>query len=296
METFFQTLASGIMMGSLYSLVGMGVVVIYKSTKVFNFAQGGLVMLGAYIAWSFIEEVGMPIWLALIAAAVAGILIGIIIERFGMRRLVGQPIISLIIITLALQAFINGVVTLFWGDRASNAFPQSFVPALPIEIFGVNLSLQQIVTFAVSMTMMTLFILFFKYIKWGLDLRAVAEDHQAAMCMGISTRMVFVLAWVLSCVLAFTGGVLVGTIHGVNTTLYEIGEKSFPVVLLGGLESIPGVLLAGIIIGILEYMCGQYLDPMVGASTTDIVPFVILLLVLIVKPYGLFGLKRIERI
>ena len=296
METFFQTLATGIMMGSLYSLVGMGVVVIYKSTEVFNFAQGGLVMLGAYLAWSFMEEVGMPVWLALISTAAAGVLIGIIIERFGMRKLVGQPIISLIIITLALQAFINGVVTLFWGDRASNAFPQSFIPPIPVELFGINLSLQQIVTFAVSMTMMIIFILFFKYIKWGLDLRAVAEDHQAAMCMGISTRMVFILAWVLSCVLAFTGGVLIGTIHGVNTTMYEIGEKSFPVVLLGGLESIPGVLMAGVIIGVLEFMCGQYLDPIVGASTTDIVPYIILLLVLIIKPHGLFGLKRIERV
>jgi len=127
-------------------------------------------------------------------------------------------------------------------------------------------------------------------------MRAVAEDHQAGMCMGISTKMVFILAWVISTLLAYVGGVLLGSINGVSTTLHHIAANCFPVVLLGGLESIPGVLIAGLLVGVLEYISGLYLDPMVGASTREIVPYIILVLVLIIKPYGLFGLVRIERI
>jgi len=141
-----------------------------------------------------------------------------------------------------------------------------------------------------------LFILFFHYSKWGLDMRAVAEDHQAAMCMGISTKAVFIMAWVISTVLAYIGGVLLGSINGVSTSLHQVAANCFPVVLLGGLESIPGVLIAGLIVGILEYISGLYLDPIVGASSREIVPYFILVLVLMIKPYGLFGLERIERI
>ena len=127
-------------------------------------------------------------------------------------------------------------------------------------------------------------------------MRAVAEDHQASMCMGISTKVVFIMAWVIASLLAYIGGVLLGSINGVSTTLNTIAGNCFPVVLLGGLESIPGVLIAGLIVGILEYLSGLYFDPIVGASTREIVPYIILILVLIIRPYGLFGLERIERI
>ena len=295
MEAFLQSIASGLVVGSLYSLVGVGIVVIYKSTHVFNFAQGGLLMVGAYLAWCFMEQVGMPIWLGLICGLGSAVVIGFLIERFGMRRLVGQPILSLIIVTLALEALIDGTVTLFWGDREYNVFPE-FIPPEPVELFGVILSLQHIIIFVITVLVIVLFILFFNYSKWGLDMRAVAEDHQASMCMGISTKMVFIMAWVIATLLAYIGGVLLGSINGVSTTLNTIAGNCFPVVLLGGLESISGVLIAGLIVGILEYLSGQYLDPIVGASTREIVPYIILILVLIVRPYGLFGLKRIERI
>jgi branched-chain amino acid transport system permease protein len=295
METFFQTLASGIVIGSVYSLVGMGIVVIYKSTKVFNFAQGGLVMLGAFLAWSLMKKAGIPVWLALISGVGVAFLIGVLIEVLTMRRLVGQPIISLIIVTLAIQAFINGVVILFWGESSLYAFPP-LVPEKSLVFLGINMSLQHSLVFAVSIGLMIILLYFFKHMQWGLDLRAVAEDHETAMCMGISTRMVFTLAWSLSCILAYAAGVLLGIIHGVSTSLYEIGTSVFPVVLLGGLESIPGVVVAGLIVGVIEFMSGQYIDRFVAGSTREIVPYIILLLVLVIKPYGLFGLKRIERV
>jgi len=295
MEELLQAIASGLVVGSLYSLVGVGIVVIYKSTHVFNFAQGGLLMVGAYLAWFFMVRLGMPIWIGLLGGLACAALMGFLIERFGMRRLVGQPILSLIIVTLALEALIDGVVTLFWGDREYNVYPE-FIPPEPVEFFNVILSLQHIIIFIITMVIIGIFILFFKYSKWGLDMRAVAEDQQAAMCMGISTKTVFVIAWIISTVLAYLGGVLLGSINGVSTTLNQIAGNCFPVVLLGGLESVPGVLIAGLIVGVLEYISGQYLDPIVGASTRAVVPYFILILVLIVKPYGLFGLKRIERI
>ncbi len=295
MEELLQAIASGLVVGSLYSLVGVGIVVIYKSTHVFNFAQGGLLMVGAYLAWFFMVRLGMPIWIGLLGGLACAVLMGFLIERFGMRRLVGQPILSLIIVTLALEALIDGVVTLFWGDREYNVYPE-FIPPEPVEFLGVILSLQHIIIFIITMVIIGIFILFFKYSKWGLEMRAVAEDQQAAMCMGISTKTVFVIAWIISTVLAYLGGVLLGSINGVSTTLNQIAGNCFPVVLLGGLESIPGVLIAGLIVGVLEYISGQYLDPIVGASTRAVVPYFILILVLIIKPYGLFGLKRIERI
>lgn len=295
MEALLQAIASGLVVGSLYSLVGVGIVVIYKSTHVFNFAQGGLLMVGAYLAWFFMVRLGMPIWIGLLGGLACAVLMGFLIERFGMRRLVGQPILSLIIVTLALEALIDGVVTLFWGDREYNVYPE-FIPPEPVEFLGVILSLQHIIIFIITMVIIGIFILFFKYSKWGLEMRAVAEDQQAAMCMGISTKTVFVIAWIISTVLAYLGGVLLGSINGVSTTLNQIAGNCFPVVLLGGLESVPGVLIAGLIVGVLEYISGQYLDPIVGASTRAVVPYFILILVLIIKPYGLFGLKRIERI
>jgi len=231
----------------------------------------------------------------LICGLGAAVAIGGLIERFGMRRLVGQPILSLIIVTLALEALIGGSVTLFWGDREYNVFPE-FIPPQPVKFLGVVLSLQHMIIFASTICVIILFVLFFSYSKWGLDMRAVAEDHQAAMCMGISTKIVFMMAWMISTVLAYIGGVLLGSVNGVSTTLNQIAGNCFPVVLLGGLESIPGVLIAGLIVGVLEYLSGQYLDPIVGASTREIVPYIILILVLIIRPHGLFGLKRIERI
>jgi branched-chain amino acid transport system permease protein len=295
MTEFFQAIASGLMVGSLYSLIGLGIVVIYKATRVFNFAQGGLLMLGAYLAWCFMEQAGMPIWLGLICGLGAAVLIGFVVERFGMRRMVGQPILSLIIVTLALQALIDGVVTLFWGDNNYLVYPQ-FIPPNPVAFFNIILSLQHIIISLATVCVIAVFVLFFRYSKWGLDMRAVAEDHQAAMCMGISTRGVFIVAWVISTLLAYIGGVLLGSINGVSTSLHQVAANCFPVVLLGGLESIPGVLIAGLIVGILEYMSGLYLDPIVGASSREIVSYCILVLVLMIKPYGLFGLERIERI
>jgi branched-chain amino acid transport system permease protein len=295
MAELLQAIASGLMVGSLYSLIGLGIVVIYKSTRVFNFAQGGLLMVGAYLAWSFMEQAGMPIWLALICGLGSAVGIGFFIEAFGMRRMVGQPILSLIIVTLALQALIDGLVTLFWGHNNYLVYPE-FIPPNPVQFLHIILSLQHIIVFFITMLVIALFVLFFQYSKWGLDMRAVAEDHQAAMCMGVSIKVVFVLAWVIAAVLAYIGGVLLGSINGVSTSLHHIAANCFPVVLLGGLESIPGVLIAGLVVGILEYMSGLYLDPIVGASTREIAPYCILVLVLMIKPYGLFGLPRIERI
>ena len=203
MTELFQAIASGLMVGSLYSLIGLGIVVIFKSTRVFNFAQGGLLMVGAYLAWSFMEQAGMPIWAALICGLVSAVVIGFLVERFGMRRMIGQPILSLIIVTLALQALIDGVVTLFWGQNNYLVYPE-FIPPNPVEFFSVILSLQHIIVFFVTMVVIAVFILFFQYSRWGLDMRAVAEDHQAAMCMGsaskwcLSWRGSFPLCWLIS--------------------------------------------------------------------------------------------------
>ncbi|MDP3912014.1 MAG: branched-chain amino acid ABC transporter permease, partial [Gemmatimonadales bacterium] len=231
----------------------------------------------------------------LAAAAVAAAAAGLVVERLALRPLVGQPLLASMIVTLALGAFLTGVTLLFWGSKTTEAYPE-FISSSALRLGPLVLSLQHVVAFAVAMTLIGLFFALFRWTDRGLAMRAVAEDQQVAQVLGIDVTGVFRLAWVLAWVLALAGGVLVASVHGVSLVLDAVAVKVFAVVLLAGLESLAGVLVAGPLIGAIELLAGYYVDPLVGGGVTEIAPLVVLLVALLVRPYGLFGLRRIERI
>lgn len=295
MEKLLSALLMGIIVGGLYSLVALPMVVIYKSTKIFNFAQGYMLMLLAWIVWAFTSQAGLPFWVSVVLGLVVAVVVGILTERLCFRQLIGQPILSSIIVTLALGTFLAGIVYFLWGNINAEVYP-GFVSAEAIKIGPVTVSLQHLIFFFAALALIGIFSHFFKYSNPGLAMRAVAEDHQVTQAMGINVISVFRNVWVIAYILAAVAGILLASINGVTLWLNEVALAAFVVILMGGLDSVLGVLVAGPVVGIIQKLAGEYLDPLVGGGLMEVMPFVILLIVILIKPYGLFGLERIERI
>ena len=285
---------SGILTGGIYALIALGFVVIYKATGVFNFAQGEIVMVSAYICWALIVQFGVPLWISFLLTFAIAAGIGLTVERFALRPMIGQPLLAAMMITLALIAVLDGLVTVIWGSR-QEVLPD-FFPRQPLHLGSVMISQQLLMGFGIAVALFVAFVLFFQRTKIGLGMRATAEDHQVSMSLGIKVSSSFAMSWVIACIVAAVGGILLGSVNGVNMNLAFLGLKAFPVVILGGLDSIPGAIVAGLIVGVLEKLATGYIDPLVGGGFAEIFPFIILLFVLMVRPYGLFGTKKIERI
>ncbi len=294
MDIFLQLIMSGILTGGIYALIALGFVVIYKATGVFNFAQGELVMVSAYICWALIVQFGVPLWISFLLTFAIAAGIGLTVERFALRPMIGQPLLAAMMITLALIAVLDGLVTVIWGSR-QEVLPD-FFPRQPLHLGSVMISQQLLMGFGIAVALFVAFVLFFQRTKIGLGMRATAEDHQVSMSLGIKVSSSFAMSWVIACIVAAVGGILLGSVNGVNMNLAFLGLKAFPVVILGGLDSIPGAIVAGLIVGVLEKLATGYIDPLVGGGFAEIFPFIILLFVLMVRPYGLFGTKKIERI
>ncbi|OGO42663.1 MAG: hypothetical protein A2Z04_00820 [Chloroflexi bacterium RBG_16_57_9] len=295
-DLFPQFFVTGILTGGIYALVAMGIVLVYKSSRVFNFAHGHMLMMGAFLVWWFVTPLGFPIWLGLLATGASAVLLGFAIERLALRPLIGQPIFATVMMTLAMAQFLQGMTILTWGAY-QRPLPE-ILPLQPLIIGTIRLRLNLVIAFAVAMLGFGIFAIFFRYTKAGLAMRAAAEDHRLAQSVGLSVRRIFGLAWAIASVIAMTGGVLLGNISGVDLNLSSIGFKAFPAVLFGGLESIPGALIGGLAVGIIENLvAGLPADPTVRSwNLGEIAPYVFMLLVLLFRPEGLFGLKRIERI
>jgi branched-chain amino acid transport system permease protein len=294
MAVFLQLLFSGIMTGGVYALVALGFVLIWKSTSVFNFAQGEILMVAAYICWALLVQVGLPLWLTFVITFLSAACLGLIVERFALRPMIGQPLLAAMMVTLALIAVLDGLVTIIWGSR-QEVLPD-FFPREPLKLGTIMISQQLLVAFIIAIGLFFAFVAFFQRSRIGLAMRATAEDHQVTRSMGIRVSNSFALAWVIACIVAAVGGILLGSVNGVNMNLSYLGLKAFPVVILGGLDSVPGAIVAGLVVGILEKLATGYIDPIVGGGFAEIFPFIVLLIVLLVRPYGLFGMKRIERI
>jgi branched-chain amino acid transport system permease protein len=292
---FLQSLVSGVMMGMVYGLMGLGIVVIYKATGIFNFAHGAILATMTFLAWSFIMQMHFPFWLMLIALFLVAVGVGLLIQRLVMQKLIGQPILAAIIATLALMEVFDGFVTLIWPG-VGRGFPE-MVPIGGLHIGGVAVSYESITNFIICLGAFGVLMLFFQRTKTGLAMRATAEGHQLARSEGIKVKRVFAISWILGVLFASIGGLILGHGHGVlPRPLFEIGMKAMPVVILGGLESFSGAILAGLIIGVGECMGAAYLDPYVGGGLESVLPYIIMLAVLILFPFGLFGYKKIERV
>jgi branched-chain amino acid transport system permease protein len=291
---FLQLLVQGLAVGSVYSLVALGFVLIYKASGVINFAQGEFLMLGAYLCLSFLVQAHLPLWAALALTIVVMGLVALILERLVLRPLIGEPVISIIMATIGLALVFKAGTAVAWGTQL-RSFPAIF-PDLPIKLGQVIISQVYIWTFCTAMLLMVAFALFFKFTRLGIAMRATANSHQVALSMGISVKSIFALSWAISAVVSAIGGVLIGSINGVNITFSDFGLKVFPAVILGGLDSIPGAVIGGLVVGILENLSGGYLSRVFGGGVKEVAPFVFLVIILMIKPYGLFGTKEIERV
>ncbi len=294
MEFFIQLLISGLVIGSVYAMIALGFVLIYKSSRVINFAQGELLLIGAYFCLWLTVDLKIPFLASLGITLIASVTLGFAIERLFLRPMIGEPILSVIMLTLGLSALLRGTAIMLWGTD-TRVFPEVF-PSTPLKLGLVEISQVYVWSLALSIIFLALFTLFFKYTNIGIAMRATSDDQTAALSMGISVKRVFGIAWAAAAVVASVGGVLLGNINGINLSISQFGLKVFPVVILGGLDSIAGAILGGFVIGTLESLSSGYLDPLFGGGVREVAPFVILVIVLMIKPYGLFGQERIERV
>lgn len=298
MNLLAQLLLAGVVIGSIYALAALGFVLIYKSSRVINFAHGQIIAGGAFIAFA-LTQAGMNFWLAGLIAMAATFLLGMLIERVFLRRMVGEPIISVIMVTIGLASVIDGLLHLTPYGSGSFSFTTPGALTGPgLDLFGTPLSRVQIVGVLASLALLGGFTYFFNKSTLGITMRAVADDQMAAMSVGTSVERVFALAWAAAGLTAAAAGVILGLMSGLTIGgLTGIGLKVFPVVILGGLDSVAGAIVGGMLIGILENLAAGYLDGIVpGGGTREVFPFIILLAVLLIRPYGLFGTKEIERV
>jgi len=295
MDKFLQFLANGIMIGGIYGLVALGLVLIYKSSRVLNLAHGFFLMILAWLCWSFTAQLGLPIWLSILAVLAVSVIAGLGVERIVLRPLIGQPILAIVIVTLALGYLLEGIAIMVWGGN-TKGLPE-FIPREVIMLGPVSIAQHYLWAFGMAILIFVLLYLFFRYTKWGLGMQIVSEDQQTARSLGISVRKVFAQTWAFSLVIAAIAGILYASLHAVSNFNALIGlNKALPVILLSGLESLPGALVGGIIVGIFESVGSGYIDPLVGGGTSDVIPLVLMLLILLIRPSGIFGWKRIERI
>jgi branched-chain amino acid transport system permease protein len=289
---FMQFFLSGLSMGSIYALVALGFVLIYKSTSILNLAQGEFLMVGAYICLSMTLDFGLGFIPSFLITIVFSIILGLAVERLVLRPLIGEPIISVIMVTLGLTYVLRGLVIMLWGNdiRQFNIFPQE-----PIDLWGVKLTYLYLWSIGISLALLTFFAFFFKYARTGIFMRAVADHQTAAQSMGISVKRVFAISWCIATVVSSIGGILVGNIGGVGVDLSYIGLKVLPAVIFGGLDSILGAIIGGLVVGVLEFLSAGYLDPYIPAIN-EVFPFIVLVIILMIRPYGLFGIEEIERV
>ena len=294
MNLFLQLLVTGIVIGSIYALLALGFTLIYKATDVVNFAQGELLLVGAYICLHTTVTYRVPFFASFALTLAFTFLMGFLIEKIFLRRMIGEPIIAIIMLTIGLSSVMRSLVIIVWGTD-TRTFPEVF-SQVPVVIFGLSISRVYLYSIFAVAIFLGLFSLFFKKSKIGVAMRAVACDQQAALSMGIDVKRIFALSWAIAAVVSAVGGIFLGNINGINTSLAHFGLKVFPVVILGGLDSIAGAIVGGLIIGILENLAGGYLDPLIGGGAKELFPFIIMVLVLMIKPYGLFGTVKVEKV
>jgi branched-chain amino acid transport system permease protein len=295
MEFFLQLVINGIVIGSIYALVALGFVIIYKSSSILNFAQGEFLMLGAYVCLAIFATANVPFWAAFALTLVFSVVLGMLLERVLLRPMIGEPVISVIMLTLGLSAILRAVVQGVWGTD-TRPYPDLF-PSEPIRLGPLPVSQGYLYSVASVLLLLLLFSLFFKYTRAGIAMRATAFSQQVALSMGISVKRMFALAWSIAAVVSAVGGVLLGGVRGgVDGAFAFFGMKVIPVVILGGLDSVLGAIVGGLVMGILENLSGGYLDPIFGGGVKEVAPFIALVAILTFKPYGLFGKVKIERV
>jgi branched-chain amino acid transport system permease protein len=279
----------------VYALIAIGLVIIIKCTNAFNIAQGHFVLIGGYLGYTFLVTFHLPIWMTLILAVVTAMIMGLLIERLTLRPLIGQSELAIIMMTIALSGVLEGLATLIWGGEYKTY--HGVLPTVALKIKQISIPSESLIGLIVSIITVAILLLFFRYTKMGLAMKATAEDLHVVQSVGIKATTVYTISWVIACIVGVIAGILLGGVSGVMIPLAEVGGKAFAVVLLGGVNSIGGAIVGGIILGVLENIAAGYLDPLLPrGGLAHVFPYIVLIIVLTLKPYGLFGLVRIERI
>jgi branched-chain amino acid transport system permease protein len=294
-DLLFQLVVNGVIVGALYGVVAMSFVLIYKASQVVNFAQGEFLLIGAWTCWWLLQQWQLPfIWgfgLTLVFMTIFGVLLQVVV----LRPMIGEPIISVIMVTIGLSIFFQALMKWMFG-----VFAQPFPPIFQtgqVNVLGLQVQTVYLMSLVISVLIMAGFGWFFKFSRMGLAMRATAYNQQVAQSLGISVRTVFALSWAISAVVSSVAGVVVGVVNGVSSALSFYGIKVFPAVILGGLDSVVGAVVGGLIVGLLEnlahYVDAEWLN---WGNMYQVAPFYVLIVILMIKPYGLFGTKDIERV
>jgi branched-chain amino acid transport system permease protein len=294
-KLLLQLLINGVIVGALYGVVAMSFVLIYKASQVVNFAQGEFLLVGAWVCWWLLTIWQLPFWAGFLVTLAFMTLFGIVLQVVVLRPLIGEPVISVIMATIGLGIFFQALMKWMFG-----VFAQPFPPIFTVDrvrVLGLEVQSVYLLSLAISACIMLGFWWFFTYSKHGLAMRATAFDQQVAASLGVSVPRVFAMSWAISAVVSAVAGVVVGVVNGVSSALSFYGIKVFPAVILGGLDSIVGAVLGGLIVGVLENLA-QWVDSewLNWGNMYQIAPFYAMILILLIKPYGLFGTQAIERV
>ena len=291
---FLLLLSNGVMIGLMYALIALGFVLVYKATDAVNFAQGEFVMIAGLVVAGALDAFSAPLWVAVLIGLITMVAFGFVLERVMLRRLIGRPVIAVVMATIGLASVLRGIGPSTLG-AGTKTLPLP-IPDDPIVLGPLLIPPIQLLGATVSLIFLAAFGWFFLKSRKGIAMRAIADSQQVAMAMGINVERYFGLAWAMTGIVSALGGIIWGNLLGVDINLSLVGLKVFPVVILGGLDSIPGAVLGGLIVGIVENVTAGYVDPYVGGGTKDFAPYVLMILALMIRPYGIFGKKIIERI
>jgi branched-chain amino acid transport system permease protein len=292
MEFFLQLLIQGLSVGFLYALAALGFVMIFKSSSVLNFAHGELLAIGAFIFLAFSVKWNLPIPISFLLTLVGAFAMGFVIERLFLRPLIGEALIEVIMLTVGLAAMFKGLLLVIFGGNLFS-YPDFLPAGLTIKWGAINIPPVYVASFIIGIIFLSIFGFFFKYSSQGIYMRSVADNQPAALSLGVHVRRVFAMSWAIAALVCAISGIILGIMNGINVhDISVLGLKVFPVVILGGLESIGGAIIGGLIIGIIETFTGGY----VSTSLKEVIPYIVLVFILLVKPYGLFGLVEIERV
>lgn len=294
LKIFFQLVMGGLAVGSIYALVALGFVLIYKATGVINFAQGELMMLGAYFCFTLITRYHIPFLPAFLLTLIFSAALGMVIEFLILRPMVGEPVFSVVMVTIGLATLLRSLVGIFWGHEEYK-FP-AFFSAQPVALGGIRIYPEHLWTIITAVVFLALFTMFFKFTRIGIGMRATAEDQDIAFLMGISVRRIFALSWIIAAIVASVAGVFFANMYLIYSSMNFVGIRAFPAAVLGGMDSVAGSIIGGLIIGVIENLAGGYLDTLLGGGIKEITAFVVLIIILMVRPYGLFGTEEIERV
>lgn len=291
---FLELSVSGLAVGSMYALIALGFVLIFKATKIMNFAHGEVIMVAAFLCFHLVTVYRVPFWIALpVTMALTG-LMGVVTERLVLRPMLGEPIFSVVMVTIGLSIFLRSIAGICFGHD-NHVFPSPF-RVESLSLGGIVLSHTHLWSMVIACGLMVAFFVFFRFTRLGLAMRGTANDQDTVALMGVNVKRIFALTWGLAFVIAAMAGVFLANVMVLNVGLTYVAISAFPAVVLGGMESVPGAIIGGLAIGLIENLAGGYLDQVVGGGVKDVTPFVVLFVVLMIRPYGLFGQEEIERV